>query len=362
MQRRDFIKAVGFTSAGLMVPEVFSQSNAQSSTSPGWRVFEVTTKVNVLKPLGVTRVWLPMPLTVDTPYQKNLGSTWKAEGGSALVVVQPEYQASVLAAEWAEGAAPALTMVSRFATRDYSVDLQGRRPTIAEPDDIKTYLRPTQLLPTDGIVKATADRAIKGAKGDMEKARAIYEWVVENTFRDPKTRGCGVGDVKAMLEANSLGGKCADINAVFVALCRAAGVPARDIYGVRVADSSRGYKSLGKSGNITKAQHCRAEFYAAGKGWIPVDAGDVRKVVLEEEGGLPLTHEKVVKAREYLFGNWEMNWLAYNYAHDVALPNSSKKPIGYLMYPQCETADGRLDSLDPDNFKYELTARELTSV
>jgi hypothetical protein len=29
------------------------------------------------------------------------------------------------------------------------------------------------------------------------------------------------------------------------------------------------------------------------------------------------------------------------------------------MYPQAETASGRLDCLDPDNFKYEITAREI---
>jgi hypothetical protein len=29
------------------------------------------------------------------------------------------------------------------------------------------------------------------------------------------------------------------------------------------------------------------------------------------------------------------------------------------MYPQCETAEGRLDSLDPDSFKYQITAREV---
>jgi hypothetical protein len=30
------------------------------------------------------------------------------------------------------------------------------------------------------------------------------------------------------------------------------------------------------------------------------------------------------------------------------------------MYPQAQTAEGALDSLDPDNFKYEITARELS--
>jgi len=62
-----------------------------------------------------------------------------------------------------------------------------------------------------------------------------------------------------------------------------------------------------------------------------------------------------------LFGSWEMNWMAYNYAHDVALPGSNGKPLGFLMYPQAETADGRLDCLNPDKFKYEITSREITS-
>jgi hypothetical protein len=56
-----------------------------------------------------------------------------------------------------------------------------------------------------------------------------------------------------------------------------------------------------------------------------------------------------------------MNWVAYNFAHDVALPGSGGKPLGFLMYPQAETAEGRLDSLDPDSFKYEITSKELTS-
>ena len=68
----------------------------------------------------------------------------------------------------------------------------------------------------------------------------------------------------------------------------------------------------------------------------------------------------VKKARARLFGSWEMNWMAYNFAHDVALPQSSGKPLGFLMYPQAETADGRLDSLDPDSFQYEITSRETT--
>jgi transglutaminase-like putative cysteine protease len=226
------------------------------------------------------------------------------------------------------------------------------------------FLRSTNLLPTDGIVKETAAEITRGANTDVEKARAIYEWIVENTFRNPKTRGCGMGDIRFMLESKDLGGKCADLNALYVGLARAAGLPARDVYGIRIAKSELGYKSLGAaSENVTKAQHCRAEVHLAEYGWVPVDPADVRKVVLEEPpGNRPLDDSMVKNARTRLFGSWEMNWMAYNFAHDVALPGSSEAPVGFLMYPEAESADGRLDCLDPDNFKYEITSKEITPV
>ncbi len=356
MKRRDFMLTAGFATGSMLLPSrIFAGESAPASKA--FRIFETSTRVEVLKPAGITKVWLPMPLVTDTDYQKSLGNSWSGEGAKIDSVITTANPLGIVSAEWADGAKPVLELKSRFATRDRATDFTARNSTTNE--DVKRYLEASELLPTDGIVKTTADKITKGVSGDVEKARAIYEWIVDNTFRDPKTRGCGLGDVKYMLETNSMGGKCADINALFVALARAAGVPARDVYGVRVADSNLGYKSLGKSGTITKAQHCRAEFYAAGLGWVPVDPADVRKVVLEENGGLPATDEKVIAARKRLFGSWEMNWLAYNYAHDVKLPGSDKKPVAFLMYPQCETAEGRRDCLDPDAFKYEITAREI---
>jgi hypothetical protein len=51
--------------------------------------------------------------------------------------------------------------------------------------------------------------------------------------------------------------------------------------------------------------------------------------------------------------------MAYNFAHDVTLPGSSGPMLGFMMYPQAETAGERIDSLDPDSFKYEITAKEI---
>lgn len=314
-------------------------------------------------------MWLPTALTRETPFQKTLLNRFSvnrsnADGGTARTVETRSDALGIIVAEFPGGVKPILTLTSRVATKDYAVDLSspGKAPK-ADRAELEHFLRPTKLLPTGGIVKSTADEITRDAKTDLDKARAIYEWIVENTFRNPKTRGCGLGDIRFMLESQDLGGKCADLNALYVGLARAAGLPARDVYGIRIAKSELGYKSLGTaSENITKAQHCRAEVYIGGFGWVPVDPADVRKVVLEEPpGNRPLDDPMVKAARGRLFGSWEMNWMAYNFAHDVALTGSAGAPVGFLMYPQAESSGSRIDCLDPENFRYEITSKETTA-
>ncbi|HTQ95215.1 MAG TPA: transglutaminase-like domain-containing protein [Candidatus Acidoferrum sp.] len=364
MDRRDFLAGLGGVSVAVAFPGI-PWEIGQTQASDNWRTFEVTTRVEVLKPSGSTRVWVPAALLGESPFQKTFANTFNADGGTAKLAESDKDALGIVAAEFPAGTRPVLTVISRIATRNYAVDLSKPGTSKKEnPDELEYFLRPTKLLPTDGIVKSTALEITSGKKTDVEKARAIYEWIVENTFRNPKTRGCGLGDIRFMLETKDLGGKCADLNALFVGLARASGLPARDVYGIRVAKSDLGYKSLGQATDVvTKGQHCRAEVHLKEYGWVPVDPADVRKVVLEEPpGNRSLDDDMVKSARTRLFGSWEMNWMAFNYAHDVALPGSDGKPIAFLMYPQAETSEGRIDCLDPDNFKYEVRSKEITNV
>jgi transglutaminase-like putative cysteine protease len=355
MHRRTLLKAV--PAAGILAAANPRAARAQAG---GWRQFETSARLEIAEPKGQVRAWMPLPLSQDTDYFRTQSNSWSGNAEKVEVVYDPTYRAAMVSAVFRPGEAqPVIEVVSRFAVRERNVELRRSGGMKATREEQALYLKATELMPTDGIVKKTADEITKGARTDVQKARAIYEWTVENTFRDPKTRGCGIGDVKAMIETGALSGKCADLNALFVALCRSAGVPARDVYGIRVVESPRGYRSMGKLGDITKAQHCRAEFYAQDVGWVPVDPADVRKVVLEERPNLTLADDVVRAMRSFLFGNWEGNWLAYNYAHDVRLPGSNGAPVGFLMYPQAETADGRVDSLDPENFRYRIFSREV---
>ena len=362
MHRRSFLQAGAAASLLGSFPRFAAAQQVPYDPRPaGWRTFEITTRVEILKPTGVSRVWVPVP-SVESDYQKVLGNTWSGNG-SARIMSDGKYGAAMVVSEWSESQkAPVLEVVSAFSTQNRAIDFAKRDPKIKiDPATAKFSVAPTELIPTDGIVRKTAYEITRGKNTDLHKARAIYDWIVDNTQRNPKTRGCGVGDIKSMLETGDLSGKCADLNALYVGLARAVNIPARDVYGLRVARSEFGYRSLGVgSPNVTRAQHCRAEVFLTGYGWVPIDPADVRKVVLEEKPQpTTLADPLVPPVREKLFGAWEMNWVAYNEAHDVKLPGSSGPAVGFLMYPQAETGRERLDSLDPDNFKYTITAREI---
>jgi len=369
MDRRAFFKtssalsvAAAASRLGGLAPVARAQQKEFDPRPGTWRTFEITTRVEVLDPRGVTRVWIPVP-SVKAEYQNPGENKWSGNAKTMRLVDDGKYGAGMLYAEFADGdKAPVVEVVSTVQTQSRALDWSKPKPVQESAATLRAWMAATELMPTDGIVKETSTEITRGKSTDLDKVKAVYDWILVNTYREPKVRGCGVGDIKTMLETKNFGGKCGDINALFVGLLRAAEVPARDVYGIRVAPSAFGYKALGAgSANISKAQHCRAEVFLKDYGWVAMDPADVGKVAREETSEwLKIDHPLVVAVRPKLFGGWEGNWMAYNLAHDVALPGSTKgSRIGFLMYPQAETAEGRRDSLDPDSFKYTITSREL---
>lgn len=337
------------------------------SYSPGasaWHTFEVVTRLSIVFSGTGTRAWVPVP-SVSADWQEPLGITWSGNAKTTTLATDPVYGAKIVCATWADGErTPEIEVVTRVRTRDRSVDWAKKSKAGLPAEERALNLAATDLIRTDGIVAATATKVTAGRTADVDKVRALYDWMVANTYREPTVRGCGVGDIRAMLETGNLGGKCADLNALFVGLCRASGVPARDIYGIRVAKSAFGYKELGAgTSDITKAQHCRAEVWLTDYGWVAMDPADVAKVMRQETATWIKDPRDTLVAPVYqgLFGAWEGNWMGYNEAHDVALPGSTGARVPFLMYPQAEANGERTDSLDPETFKYTITSREVST-
>lgn len=367
MSRRDLVKA---TAASLMLaalPSVRAQEAARrfEPKPQGWRTFEVTTTVQLRDAKGEAILWLPVP-SLDTPWQRTLDSSWSGNSSDVRLAADGDTGARVLVARFDAGTPlPTVVLTNRVQTQNRAVDWNERATTqAADPADLRRWTAPSELISTDGIVRKVAAQIVAGARDDREKVQRIYDWVVVSTYREPKVRGCGVGDIKTMLETQNLSGKCADINALFVGLCRASGVPARDIYGIRLVPSAFGYRELGGNpASLKGAQHCRAEVYLKGHGWVAMDPADVTKVMRQEtaEWIKDAGHPIVAPVRKALFGSWEGNWMAYNSASDVSLPGAKQGKLGFFMYPQGQTSAGARDPYDPDAFTYQITAREVLS-
>ena len=176
MDRRQFLRTSAATAAVASLPGTSSLALAQaaapatpsSARAPGWRAFEVTTRVEVQKPVGVTRIWLPTPLSSDTAYQRGMGNVWSSETGKVSFGTDPRYQAGMVWAEFGESEPAVLVLTSRFATRDIAVDLA--KPGNAPAEDravLAKYTAATALLPSDGVVKETSSVIVKGERTDL---------------------------------------------------------------------------------------------------------------------------------------------------------------------------------------------------
>ena len=354
MNRRQFLAST--FAASLTVPSLraFGAEAPHQLYPQEWNQFKLATRVTLPAVPGPAQLWLPLAQTSgDYQIASAPGHT---DGNRAKVVYDARYGAPILRVVWEEDdREPRTIEVEQFvAVRNRTAASQTTQPlTEAER---QFWSAPTASVPLDGIVLATAAQITAGHNTPRDRLRAIYDWVIDHTYRDPDVPGCGRGKVKAMLETGQLGGKCADINGLMVGLARAAGFPAREVFGLRVAPSGL-FSSLGVSGDCSKAQHCRAEVFLDGEGWLPVDPADVRKVVLTEK--IPLEAGEVRALRNQLFGYWEMNWIGYNSATDITLPGTDgphQPDFAFLMYPRALTAERNCPCTDPEHFRYEITA------
>ncbi len=319
-----------------------------------WQTYEVSTSVTVKGGSGQTRLWLPLPLNQDTLFQRTLGHSWDGNPKLSTMRRLPDGDLEVFHSEWADGNDARFQIRTLVTTADRHFDVARRTVAPEREDILRRNLQSSQLIPNDGLAHQLGERVVGRIKDPVAQAKAIYDWVVDNTIYDVALPGCGGGNVNQQLIRGQYGGRSADINGLFVALCRAIGIPARCVYGLRVGPS-RLFRSLGLNDeDATRAQHVRAEFYIPGFGWIPVDPSDVRRAMAME--GLSDRDSKLLSLRKILFGVWEMNWIAFNVGTDVELPGRQTR-IPFLLLPQLESRGALRDGTDPGGFEYTISAR-----
>jgi transglutaminase-like putative cysteine protease len=268
--------------------------------------FEFTYRVKLPRIIGNARLWLPLAEsdTFQRVQMKEIKSPqpWREleerEHGNKVVFVSagPADSGKVIEIHY---------RVKRFEKSEYAV---------REPMPHK-YLRPERLVPTNETFYAIARQVTRGKKRDLERARAIYDHVIEKVRYAKYGSGWGVGDAVYACDARS--GNCSDFHAYFVALARSVGIPARVEIGAAIPSERN-------NGGID-GYHCWAEFFADGK-WVPVDISEA---------------DKNSSLADYYFGHHPANRVALSQGRDLTVePAPASGPIDLLAYPVMEV-DGK---------------------
>ena len=181
--------------------------------------------------------------------------------------------------------------------------------------ELARALRSEPLMVVDQTVTQLAQQVTAGRQHEMDKARAIYDHVLEHMHYDKTEPGWGRGDT---LRACRLGaGNCTDFHALFISMARAVGIPARFVMGASVPETA---------GGDIPGYHCWAEFYHPSYGWVPVDASEAWK------------HPQ---RRGYYFGTRDPNRILFSAGRNLQLvPAQQGGPVNFLVYPYVEV-DGR---------------------
>ncbi len=183
-------------------------------------------------------------------------------------------------------------------------------------DNIKVWLQSDRLVPINTHIKKLAEKVVKGKTTDLEKARAIYDYIVDDFTYNKSGTGWGLGD--AIYMCNIKRGNCTDFHSVFIGFCRAIGIPAKFVIGFPLPEE--------RGRHMIDGYHCWAEFYLKGYGWIPVDTSEANK--------------KPAK-KDYYFGSLDENRIQFTTGRDIVLnPHQAGRPLNYFIYPYGE-ADGK---------------------
>ncbi len=114
MNRRDFLRANSSICAGWALSKGMPVL-ADSPSAGDWRTFEVVTTVELLKPNGISHIWLPVPLIHNTPYQNTISTRFTAKGGTAKLSKDEQTALGIVSATYAANVKPTLSMTSRVA-------------------------------------------------------------------------------------------------------------------------------------------------------------------------------------------------------------------------------------------------------
>lgn len=360
IHRREFMTKTALASAICLTPSFLSATATQGSDK-GVALYDIRWEFDLSRHGSQEcALWVPLPSDISG-FQRVIELGASSNASVHFETDNNRYKVRTFYARWDKNtAAKTLILSIKVMLKDRQCDFRSKRICPDTAEYAKEFLAPTAHIPTDGMVAKASKQIVGNEKDPLKKARKIYDWIVEHSYRDENVHGCGVGSPNAMLSQleneGRMGGKCLDMSALAVALMRASGIPAREVMGIRIG-ASRFSAAFGAGEEITSSQHCKVEFFIPTMGWIPCDPADITKLILKE--GIEKTSPRARELANKFFGFWENNWMAFNHARDFDLyPANAQGSLDSFGYPYAEIDGEYLDPFDPGAYRYTIRSRK----
>ncbi|MBZ5657826.1 MAG: transglutaminase domain-containing protein [Acidobacteriia bacterium] len=278
--------------------------------------FHYTFTVKNVTPGERVCVWIPL---AHADAFQDVKVTSKTGDLPLKQVRQSEYDNEVLYAETskADKGEYRFSVDYDIVRREHVVLVNGKPASDAHTEhsphhELARFLEPDRLVPTTGVPAQLAAEETKTATTQLEKAKAIYEYVFRTMKYDKSGTGWGHGDT--LWACDSKHGNCTDFHSVFISMARSQKIPARFQIGFPLPAD--------KSTAEIPGYHCWAEFYLDSTGWVPVDISEAWK------------HQE---KHDYFFGAHDVNRVQFTQGRDLKLsPAQDGAPLNYFVYPYVE--------------------------
>ncbi len=267
-------------------------------------------------PAGVKklRVWLPVPQnsTVqairDLTFSRDMQVATESKYGNRIAFAEID----------APGHAVEITMKFACTRMEIKSDLDKLAGDGSDPaGSFDVYRGPDSLVLVDDEMRNLSNEVAKGRKDTVDKARAIYDYVLEKMTYDKNHEGWGLGSTRHACDVGK--GNCTDFHALFNSLCRAQGIASGFEIGLYLPYEKGKEEKLG-------GYHCWALFRVPGKSWVPVDCSEA---------------DRFPERTKFFFGGHTSNRVTLSTGRDITLsPKQEGAPLNYFLNPYAE-ADGK---------------------
>ena len=260
--------------AGKLQPENKAELLAPVGVST--RKLQVCIQVFNKGKTAVNDIRLDVPLlgNLNSPYQTLLKESFNPQPLKIQELAYNNRMANFHITSLAPGTTETIVLDYFVKLTPLKTDLSFFIPAALFPAE--NYSEQIYLVPAKKIesnhpeIIAIAAKVTENLSNNLDKVQAVFKFVIKHMHYDLHSPNRNGGALAALRNGS---GVCEDYAALFVALCRAQGVPARLV---------NGYTDAGKSGkgrqvapgevlSLAGCRHCWAEFYLEEWGWLPAD-------------------------------------------------------------------------------------------